>query len=91
MAIVSRVLAVVLPILCVGAAPARGHGDLSPTIAEVSAHLLAELRKPVDGHHRAKLHLERGERYRLHREFERAARDYDARGAGGALTAAVRA
>jgi hypothetical protein len=74
-----------LPVLSAAAAllswqnapQALAHGDLAPTIAAVSAHLEAELKKPVNGHARAKLYLERGELYRLHREFGRAARDYD--------------
>jgi tetratricopeptide (TPR) repeat protein len=69
---------VAMLILGAGAAPAWAHGDLARNIAEVTAHLRAELARPVDGHLRAKIHLERGELYRLHREFSRAARDYDA-------------
>ena len=64
--------------LLVSSPPAFAHGELVRSISEVTAHLEAELRRPVDGHHRAKLYLERGELYRLNRDFTRAAQDYDA-------------
>jgi tetratricopeptide (TPR) repeat protein len=66
-----------LSVLCTTPA-AFAHGELERSIADVTAHLEAELRKPVSGHERAKLHLERGELYRLDRDFVRAAQDYDA-------------
>jgi tetratricopeptide (TPR) repeat protein len=64
--------------ILVSSPPAFAHGELVRSISEVTAHLEAELRKPVNGHERAKLHLERGELYRLDRKFDLAARDYDA-------------
>ena len=59
-------------------APASAHGDLHAQIVEVTAALAVELRKPVDGHERANLYLARGELYRQHRKWKKAAADYDA-------------
>ena len=71
-------LTAALSALCLPVSRALAHGELVRSIAEVSAHLEAELGKPVDATRRAKLYLERGELYRLNRDFARAARDYDA-------------
>ncbi len=64
--------------VAVQSAPASAHGDLHAQIVEVTAALAVELRKPVDGHERANLYLARGELYRQHRKWKKAAADYDA-------------
>ena len=66
-----------LSISALGSARALAHGDLTWRIAEATADIERELKKPVDGHERAKVFLARGELYRLSRLWEKATRDYD--------------
>ena len=67
----SAALAVVFALLCAsGALVVSAHDGLHEQLAEVSARLRRDPRN-------ASLYLKRGELYRLHREWRRAAADYD--------------
>lgn len=76
--------------LVAATAPARqasAHGDLHSQIEQVSRNLAEERARPAGppgsaeaharDHERAKLCLERAELYRIHKEWKKAARDYD--------------
>jgi predicted Zn-dependent protease len=81
MSSVPRLLPAVCGALCLLAPrlpDARAHGEHTRSLAAISARIEAEVAGPVDPHRRAKLFLERGELFRVHRDFRRAARDYDA-------------
>jgi tetratricopeptide (TPR) repeat protein len=57
---------------------ARAHGDIPRGIAKLDSQIEAAWRAPGDSAALAHLLLERGELFRMRRNFDQAARDYDA-------------